>query len=258
MKHVRLQAHRGVSTDYPENTMSAFWGAVEQGYDVIELDPAITKDKRFIIMHDHTLNRTGRYADGTPLPDGKKVADTTYEEIASYEFGSWFAPAFAGEKAPLLEEVLDLSEKAGIPIKIDNKFEYFGDPDKEAFLNILEASNAHLAFTCSRPDYLLMLAERFPRAELHYDGKIDEETLRLLSQKAGRSRLTVWVPYENKNTGWVTVRFLDSDLAGLIKQYAALGVWILSTEEEYQKAVALGADIIETTGSIKPQKGASK
>lgn len=255
MKRVRLQAHRGVSTDYPENTMSAFWGAVKQGYDVIELDPAVTKDKRFIIMHDRTLNRTGRYADGAPLPDGKKVADTTYEEISSCEFGSWFSPAFAGEKAPLLEDVLALSAKAGIPIKIDNKFEHFGDSDKDAFLDILDASNAHLAFTCCRADNLLMLAERFPRAELHYDGKVDEETLRLLSQQVGRSRLTVWVPYQNKNTGWVTVKFVGKDLADLIKQYACLGVWILSTEEEYRKAVALGADIIETTGSIKPRKG---
>ena len=36
MDDCKLQAHRGVSTDYPENTMPAFAGAVEQGYDIIE------------------------------------------------------------------------------------------------------------------------------------------------------------------------------------------------------------------------------
>lgn len=258
MKKVRLQAHRGVSTDFPENTMSAFWGAVEQGYDVIELDPAVTKDKQFIILHDHTLNRTGRFADGTPLPEQKKIADTNLEELAAYEFGSWFSSAFAGEKLPRLEDVLKLSEKAGIPLKIDNKFEHFAEPDLTAFLNILEDSHAHLAFTCARAGNLLMLAERFPEAELHYDGAIDEETLALLSGSVGPDRLTVWVPYKNKDTSWVTVEFLNEDLAQKIKQYAALGVWILSTEEEYQKAVALGADIIETTGSLKPRKGVEK
>ena len=35
----KLQAHRGVSTDAPENTMAAFRMAVEQGYDIIEFDP---------------------------------------------------------------------------------------------------------------------------------------------------------------------------------------------------------------------------
>ena len=35
----KLQAHRGVSSDYPENTMIAFRAAVNEGYAIIELDP---------------------------------------------------------------------------------------------------------------------------------------------------------------------------------------------------------------------------
>ena len=44
MKNIKLQAHRGVSSDCPENTMAAFRCAALQGYDVIELDPDYTKD----------------------------------------------------------------------------------------------------------------------------------------------------------------------------------------------------------------------
>ena len=40
----KLQAHRGVSTDAPENTMAAFRMAVEQGYDIIEFAPKCTAD----------------------------------------------------------------------------------------------------------------------------------------------------------------------------------------------------------------------
>ncbi len=36
-----LQVHRGVSTDYPENTASAFVGTLYQGYKIIELGEAI-------------------------------------------------------------------------------------------------------------------------------------------------------------------------------------------------------------------------
>lgn len=38
MKTIRLQAHRGVSSDAPENTISAFQMSIDQGYDIIELD----------------------------------------------------------------------------------------------------------------------------------------------------------------------------------------------------------------------------
>jgi glycerophosphoryl diester phosphodiesterase len=253
-KSIKLQAHRGVSTDFPENTMAAFIGAVEQGYDIIELDPAVTKDKKFVIMHDRTLNRTGRTADGGLLPEEKKVADATYGEISTYEFGSWFDKAFTGERAPLLEEVLALSEQTGIVLKLDNKFERFEADDMEAFLSLLERSQANLAFTCSRADNLIMLAKRFPKAQLHYDGRIDEETLEHLRQAVGSDRLTVWVPFANRHTTWVKVEFLDSAMAARIKKYADLGVWILSTEEEFEKAKELGADVVETTGSIKPKK----
>ena len=39
-----FQAHRGVSTEYPENTIPAFAAAAWQGYQVIELDPTFTAD----------------------------------------------------------------------------------------------------------------------------------------------------------------------------------------------------------------------
>ena len=35
---IELQAHKGVSSECPENTMSAFRCAVMQGYDVIEVE----------------------------------------------------------------------------------------------------------------------------------------------------------------------------------------------------------------------------
>ena len=39
----------------------------------------------------------------------------------------------------------------------------------------------------------------------------------------------------------------------MVKEYGSLGLWILETEEQLQQAEALGADIIETTGSVKPR-----
>ena len=71
---IKLQAHRGVSSEYPENTLAAFRASVEQGYDIIECDPKYTKDgaayyKRSQLLQDlllrftviHTLIPNKRY-----------------------------------------------------------------------------------------------------------------------------------------------------------------------------------------------------
>lgn len=252
MEKVRLQAHRGVSSDYPENTMAAFRAAVEQGYDVIELDPGVTADGQIIIMHDATLNRTGRTFSGEELPPYKKVSETSYDEIMQYEFGSWFHKKFAGEKAPLLEEVLRFAEKEDVVIKIDNKFEAFSPAVMESFVNMLKSSTAKIAFTCANLDMIKRLKGLFGAAEFHYDGVVTEEILKKLNAIVGREKLTVWLPYANENTTWVKIAFINSELAALVKKYANLGVWILSKEDEYLDVQKYGANVIETTGSIKP------
>jgi hypothetical protein len=45
----------------------------------------------------------------------------------------------------------------------------------------------------------------------------------------------------------------SEELCTMAKQYGELGLWILETEEQLERARLLGADIIETTGSLKPE-----
>ena len=42
------------------------------------------------------------------------------------------------------------------------------------------------------------------------------------------------------------------EMCAMIKKYARLGIWILENMQQLEQAAALGADVIETTGSIKP------
>ena len=115
----KLQAHRGVSSEFPENTMVAFSASVEQGYDFIEFDPKYTKDGEIVILHDKTVNRTGRRADGTKIEEPTEIYGLTLKEAREFEYGSWFAPEFAGEKIPLLADLLDFASKTKIPIEVD-------------------------------------------------------------------------------------------------------------------------------------------
>jgi len=102
---MRVIGHRGNSASAPENTMSAFVEAFRQGAQGIELDVAMTKDEQLIVFHDSTLDRT---------TNGKGyIANTSYAQIAMLDAGSWFSPAYAQERIPLLDDVLEHFGKKG-------------------------------------------------------------------------------------------------------------------------------------------------
>lgn len=113
VRSMAVTAHRGASAMYPENTMQAFIGAKELGADWIELDVQQTKDQQIIVMHDTSLKRT------TGI--NKKTYEVTYEEIKDVDAGSFFSPAFQGEKIPLLSEVIEFAQTNGMKLNIELK-----------------------------------------------------------------------------------------------------------------------------------------
>ena len=113
MSKLRMQAHRGVSTEYPENTMAAFRLAEELGADWIELDVQECADGEIVVMHDSNFARTvGLRAN---------VWELTWPEIAELDAGSRFSPLYAGEGIPLLREVLDFARESGVRLNIELK-----------------------------------------------------------------------------------------------------------------------------------------
>lgn len=98
---MRLIAHRGASGYAPENTRAAFRIALEMGAAALELDVRETSDCRLVVLHDESLKRTA----------GLKalVGEVPYPQVAALDAGSWFDRRFAGERIPLLEQVLDLA-----------------------------------------------------------------------------------------------------------------------------------------------------
>lgn len=53
---------------------------------------------------------------------------------------------------------------------------------------------------------------------------------------------------------WVQVPRASAELCTMVKRHADLGLWILETEQQLKEAQRLGADIIETVGSLKPRR----
>ena len=94
-------AHRGYRASYPENTLIAFIAALDANVPMIELDVTLSKDRKLVVIHDATLERTTN--------GHGKVNNHTLKQLKKLDAGSWFNPNFAGEQIPELREVLDLT-----------------------------------------------------------------------------------------------------------------------------------------------------
>lgn len=253
-KYPMLQAHRGVAAEYPENTMSAFCAAVKQGYDYIELDPSYTADNKIVVLHDSTVNRTARNKDGTNIDREIRINDISYEEALKYDYGTGFSLKFKGEVLPQLFDVLRLAHENGLKVKIDNKVERFPEEALDVLYDLVTEFEEEVALTSNNAEMIEFYAKKFPRAELHYDGAVDEAVLSRLSPLG--AGLTVWLPYRSSLTSWVKVPFASEESCALVKRYARLGIWIVEDYESYGYICEkYSPDIIETTGVIKPEKG---
>src|SRR5271154_2810746 len=108
-------AHRGASGHAPENTLAAFERAVELGAQFIETDIHLTRDARFVAIHDKTLDRTTN--------GHGPVRDLTLAELLKLDAGMWFDRQFMGQRIPTLEDVLGFARKHDVVFYLEIKYD---------------------------------------------------------------------------------------------------------------------------------------
>lgn len=104
--------HRGAPSRAPENTIASFRAALEIGVDGLELDVHLSADGHLVVIHDANLKRT---TNGQGL-----VHEHTLAQLKQLDAGTWFGPAFVGERIPTFDEVLDLVAKR-VPLQVEIK-----------------------------------------------------------------------------------------------------------------------------------------
>ncbi len=99
-----IVAHRGLSWDYPENTMAAFEAALKHQPAYIELDFRTTADGRLVCIHDATLDR---YLTGKQMHHaGVSVESCAFDRLRGIDLGAWKHERFTDTRVATLEEVI--------------------------------------------------------------------------------------------------------------------------------------------------------
>jgi glycerophosphoryl diester phosphodiesterase len=108
-----IAGHRGDARGAPENTLPAVRGALDAGWDYVEIDVALTADGAAVLMHDVTVDRT---------TDGRgALAELSLAAVRRLDAGSWFDRSFAGTPVPTAEEALDVIADRGGRVVLDLK-----------------------------------------------------------------------------------------------------------------------------------------
>jgi glycerophosphoryl diester phosphodiesterase len=225
-----LIGHRGYPALCPENTLASFEGAMQAGCDMIELDVTLTKDRKVVVIHDDTLDRT---TNGKGPVRGHALA-----EIKALDAGSWFDARFAEERVPELSEVIKLTagrSMLNIEIK-ESAFEaiYPVDAIEHQVVKLVKTSGAMDRVIISSFDkrFLERIAAMDAPPAVAYisDHGADKSVLEMLLKMRSFS----WHPR-------FTVLTRDQ-----VDMLHAVGIkifpWTINTRAEAEKVLALGVD----------------
>ena len=130
-KNIETVAHRGYVTKGVENSIESLVGASKAGANYVELDILLTKDNKFIVMHDYNLKRlTGI---------NRRVQDMNFDEVV----GLQIKQGDHTSKIPSLEEFVNKAKDLNMNLVIELK-PHGGEPSNYVDILIEEIKRLKL------------------------------------------------------------------------------------------------------------------
>jgi len=264
-----ILAHRGSSSEAPENTLAAFDLALRQGADGVEFDVRFSADDVPMVIHDARLERT---------TSGRgRVHELGAQELRRLDAGAWFNkryPAraqarFRGLKIPLLAEALGwVKERSCLAyLEIKRERDSNGRVEQKVLEAIREARVPDRVVVISfQPEILERLREVDDGIALGLDCTRPLPALR----RAQRAGAGVVLPLG----ALVTRKFVERAHAGGLQ----VAPWGAETPRAWQRLLEIGVDVLiinrpaalrklaDTVasqlqlqgGSLRPERGAVK
>ena len=226
-----VTAHRGNSSEFPENTIPAFKSGIALGADWIELDILRTRDGKLVVIHDRT---TKRVADKDLV-----VEKSSYDELAKVDVAADFrrrtGKECAPHKMPLLRDVLALVIKQRrTRVSIQPKMNCVADA-----VQLVKEMKAEpwVGFNDGNLSYMMEVKRRAPGVRVFWDrGKntdIDEDIR--TAKRFGFEAIVV------NHLGVTADKVRKIKAAGIVA-----GAWTVNDSETMSKLLKLGVERIYT------------
>ena len=230
-------AHRGGTSEYPENTMPAFEHAVALGFRYLETDVHLTADGVLVAFHDTDLLRTCGHQG--------EIVDMPWAEISALRVDGR-API------PLMRDLLE--RWPDVRFNIDCK----ADPAVEALARLIEETRSidRVCIGAFSHRRLQRLRRRLGRGLLTALSPQEVASLRLAGRLPGSSARVAQVPTAAGRSGATTSgatgagRQLEIVTPSFVRHAhrrdVPIHVWTINDEAEMNRLLDLGVDGIMT------------
>lgn len=218
---IRILAHRGASEYAPENTLAAFYMALENRANGIETDIRMSKDGCLILFHDKDLS---------PKTNGNgPVCEHNWQELQKLDAGSWFSEKYAAERLISLDEFLYYFSRRELFFDLELK-----EPvDYVKFLDLIDKYNVRDKVTVTSKIYEVLKELRSIDAGIqtgYLTGEVDEAVLLALKEI-------------NASQVCPNVNLIDKEKVSMLKELGyRVRVHKVKTKQIMIKALEMGVD----------------
>ena len=210
-------AHRGFSAMAPENTLVAYRVAKERGFNYVETDVQITRDGKFVIFHDETLDRI---TDGTG-----RLRDKTLSELKTLKIDAGpGVDKYPNEKIATLEEFLILCKELELfPVIELTPTITWAEQNVKDFLAIVEKYDMiqNIVIISFSKEALQLVRNENDYIPFHYLADVTEENL------------SVCLSLKNTTISCSLEQYTNDKLNLAKSRNVKLAVWVVNKWENY-------------------------
>lgn len=227
---MKVFAHRGFSSRYPENTLLAFKKSLDFDIYGVELDVHKTKDNKIVVIHDESVDRT---FDGSGF-----VKDLTLNELKSFNCRLDGFKDNPECKIPTLEEVIEIFLDSNFVLNIEIK------NDKVSYENI-EQDVINIINKYNISDRVILSS--FNSNSILHCNNIDSCIKTGLLYYYNLDQVVNFVKSLNASSLHPPLHLLDKELVDLChKENMYINVYTVDDVKDIYKNIELGVDGIFT------------
>lgn len=232
-----LAAHRGGAAIWPENSLTAFRGAIALGVDALEFDVHLTADGEPVVIHDATLDRT--------TTGHGPVRSLSLERLQTLRLLDR-AGAPSAETVPTLAQVLALARPTAVAVLPEIKLDLARVPYPDIEPRVVAVLRSHALLARAS-------VQSFDDATLRRVRALEPALRTMLL--VNRVRMTTYASTPADPVRWamevgaadlgIDFRLIDARLVAAARAAGVrVAAWTVNTDDDLRRMAALGVDLV--------------